>query len=225
MSRERLTLPAGLVSFRAAAPKAAPGAPAAPAAPPAEVPATGGAGGLSVAELKELQRRAFERGAAAARAELAAKFDAAFADLRRAKEACERERRAERDAAGPFAVELALGLADEVVGATLRDGRHDVRGLVETAVDEALPLADGSPLVAELHPEDLARLEQILALRPLAAGAVVLRANPSAPRGSCRVAAGGAEVACDPAERMRAAAARVRAEAARRFAEDSHDAL
>jgi flagellar assembly protein FliH len=246
---------AGVVSFRAtlkpkpgagASPVAAnapvrpattPGAVAAPAA--AAAPASAANGGdptpsaaaallasLSAAELKDLQRRAYERGADLTRGELAQRFDRAMADLERTRAALEEERRALREAAGGFVVELALGLAEEMLGAALRDGRHDVRALVEAATKEALPIADAGPLTASLHPDDLAELEQALALRPLSlARDVELRADPALKRGACRVSSGGAEVSADPAERFKTAAARVRAAAAKLYLGGGDDPL
>ncbi len=230
MSRDSVPLTAGVVSFRATIRRATP----APASAPVQAPVPTSSpvdsasmlAGLSTSELKDLQRRAFERGAELARAELSQKFDQAFRETLASRAALEAERKALRETAGAFVTELALGIAEELLGAALQDGRHDVRRLVEAAVAEALPVADAGALTASLHPEDLAELEQAVSLKPLAtARDVVLRADPSLARGACRILSGGAEVSADPAERFKLAAQRVRAAAAKMFQGGGHDPL
>ncbi|HYC76230.1 MAG TPA: FliH/SctL family protein [Planctomycetota bacterium] len=231
MSRERLSLPAGVVAFRAA--PARPGSVATPdgagasgAAAPAAPQTAAPAAGVTAPELKEMQRRAFERGVAFARHKFAERLDAALAAVDASRRELEASRAAERPAVAAFAVELAVGLAEEMTGCTLRAGRHDVRAAVEAAVAEALPTAAGAPLIAHLNPEDLAELEQAVAVRPLQAAAdATLRGDPTLRRGACRVTCGGAELLCDPHDRLRAAAARLRQAAAQIFAEASGDAL
>ena len=222
MSRDSVPMTAGVVSFRATLRRVAP-APASggvPSPAPVAAPLDQAAmlAGLSAAELKDLQRRAYERGAELARVELAKSFDDALKETLKARSALEAERKALREAAGGFVTELAIGLAEEMLGAALRDGRHDVRRLVEAAVAEALPVADAGPMTAALHPDDLAELEQAIALKPLSAARdVELRGDPGLRRGACRILSGGAEVSADPTERFKLAAVRVRAAAAKLF--------
>jgi flagellar biosynthesis/type III secretory pathway protein FliH len=219
MSRERLTIPAGVVAFRAA--------PAAGAPSQKNVESPAAAGGLTALELKDLQRRAFERGVETARAEAAEAFGGLLDALRGAVDDLFAARKIEREAMQGFAVELAIGLAEEMTGAALRDGRHDLRALVESAAAEALPFVDDAATTAYLSPDDLSAVEQLVALRPLSIGRdATFRADPSLPRGACRVVCGGAQVTCDPSERLKTAAKRLRDLAARKLAEGAgHDAL
>src|ERR1043165_7875073 len=125
MSREVITLSSGVVSFRRAAVStgAAATSPAGSASSVKSVPARG----LPVAELKEIQRHAFERGQKFERDRIVGRIGELAVALERAREALDRSRAEERSALAAFGVEIALGVAAELVGDVVRDRAHDVR--------------------------------------------------------------------------------------------------
>ncbi len=225
MSLERLVIPRGLVAFRA------PAAPA-PVGTPTPAPVQSGtAGGLSVGELKDLQRRAFERGCEFERRAIATRFSGLLVSLERAIEQLEHDRATDRAACATFAVEVALGVADQLVGSAVRDGAHDVRKIVETLLHEALPALGDAALVVALNPADLSDLEALRAQTggdgrraesPLggAGGRVQMVADAVVPRAGCLIRAAGAELSTDVQIWITAIAKRLRAVAR----EDGKDA-
>ncbi len=221
MSHERLILPRGLVSFRAAPTSVpAPAAGAQPAAAPSAVAPP--APGLSVAELKDLQRRAFERGCEFERKNLDSRFNAMIVDLERAAEALAHQREDERKLTAQFAVEVALGVAEILVGNAVRQSAHDVKKMVDTVLHEAVPSIGDQAVIVALNPADLAELEVVRAQSRASGGEaanalsdswsrVRLHADAGVPRAGCQVRAGGAELSTDVHARLSVIGERLRA--------------
>jgi flagellar biosynthesis/type III secretory pathway protein FliH len=198
-----MVLPKGIVALRAL--------PAAPPGPPA------GGFALRACELKDLQRRAFERGRAFEREHAVLALQGLLAGLEGAIKALDELRAAERRDVAQFAVLVALAAAEELVGSAVRSGGHDVRGLVDAMLEEALPGIGQGPVEVAVNPDDLGALTGLAGPEapPELSGRVRVAGDPALPRAACRVRAGGAEILSDPRLRLAAMAERLRAVADR----------
>jgi flagellar biosynthesis/type III secretory pathway protein FliH len=204
MSPERMALPRGVVAFRAL-PGSAPAGPAA-ATPSGCVP-------LPALALKEVQRRAFERGREVERERAAEEIAHLLAKVEEAVAALDAMRAAERAECARFAVEVATAVAAELVGAAAASGAHDVARGAEAMLEEALPGLGGGPIELAAHPADLDALSEWAGRKapPATTGRLRLVPDPDLPRGSCRLRAGGAEILADPRLRLATIAGRLRA--------------
>ena len=140
---------------------------------------------MPVHEVKDLQRRAYERGRAHATEEQGVALAAAIEALSRAaaatREACEQL----LNEGSAFAVRLACVMTEELVGRALDAEHHDVRSLLDRSLAELFP--DGLPetrITLRGHPDDLARLAAPLREK---GGTIELRPDSEAARGAFRV--------------------------------------
>lgn len=207
MSPERLTVPRGVVALRVV-PAHAAGTAAAPVCVP-----------LPPFEIKEIQRRAFERGQAVAHAALDAQLGKLMAALDRAVADLGAARLRDHAELESFGVELAMTVAAQVVGEAVRTGACDVRALAMSVIEEALPGLGAGEVRLLVNPEDLASLGAFASSRDSREGRIRVAADPDVGRGGCRLEAAGAEVIADPKARLAAIAERLRAVAA-----EKHDA-
>ncbi|MGH0033705.1 MAG: FliH/SctL family protein [Myxococcota bacterium] len=178
-----------------------PSGPSAPAAGP-EPAVAGGAPAETLAptpepSVEELQQRAFEEGREAGRAELpwtdAEALRTARSALERSAAELDRARSATLSSQQSAVVELALAVAEQLVGQRLASDPSLLMGVVE----RALSRLDGSePSRVALSPDDLATLrrdrEEDLAL--LAERGVRLEADPGLAAGDVVVRAGALQV-------------------------------
>lgn len=203
MSRERMALPRGIVAFRAVP------AGDAEAAATRCVP-------LAPVELKEIQRRAFERGRVVEREELAARLGTLLEQLASAAQALDAARKADRDHLARFGVEVAMAAAGSLVGAAVLAKTHDVRAQVGLLLEEALPGVGPGPLQVAVNPADLQALSDLTGQGgpPATLGRLTLAGDPDLPQGACRIRAEGGEFLADPKVRLVAMADRLRALAA-----------
>jgi flagellar biosynthesis/type III secretory pathway protein FliH len=207
MCPERMTLPRGIVALRAV-----PSGGEAPQGGGAEPPCVP----LRPLEIKEIQRRAFERGRDVERERVAERLGSLVASLESSVKALEEARTREREELASFGVELAVAVAEHLVGTAIRAGTHDVRRLVDLLLEEALPGLGQAPLQLAVNPADLDALGDIGSGKdPRAhAGRIHLVADAELPRAACRIRAGGAEILADPKVRLAAIAEKLRAIAA-----------
>jgi flagellar biosynthesis/type III secretory pathway protein FliH len=202
MSRDRVALPRGIVALRVLP---ADGAAPAPAA------MSSGCVPMPPLELKELQRRAFDRGQAVERDALGSRLGALMTGLERAIAELGEARARDRAELAAFGVDLAMAVAARVVGDAIQAGRHDVVGLVESVLDEARPGLGSAPVQVFVHPADFDALAEFPAARERACGdRIHVAADPAVTRGGCRIEAGGAEVLADPIARLGAIGERLR---------------
>ena len=170
--------------------------------------------GLSVADMKVVADRAFERGREAGRLEVDRRCGDVLAALETLVAGLKADRARERAALTAFGIDLAVGLTRELVGDVVAADAHDIRRLVDLALETALPSAAGSPVTLRLNPDDLSRLENGLKTHPFGAGIPVqLVADGALSRGSVKVFSGGAEVDADLSRRLAAMAAALHAKA------------
>jgi flagellar biosynthesis/type III secretory pathway protein FliH len=206
MSRERMAMPRGIVALRAVA---APPPGSAPAEAPRCIP-------LAPLELKEIQRRAFERGRAVEREELAARLGALLAALAASAGELDAARSADRGHLARFGVEVALAAAGDLVGSAVKSREHDVRAQVSALLEEALPGIGPGAIQVAVNPADLEALSDLCGpgVPPAVAGRVVLAGDAGLAPGACRIRADGGEFLADPQVRLAAIADRLRAVAA-----------
>jgi flagellar biosynthesis/type III secretory pathway protein FliH len=205
MCPERMALPRGIVALRAIA-----------SGPPQEGDPGSRCVPLSPVELKDIQRRAFERGRTVERDELAASLGTVLARIADAAALLESARRADREYLGRFGVEVALAAASQIVGAAVASKEHDVRAQVEALLEEALPATGPGALQIAVNPADLETLSSLAGPGgpPGLAGRLTLAGDASIAPGACRIRAGGAEFLADPKARLVAIADRLRTMAA-----------
>jgi hypothetical protein len=194
MSREAEVLPVPvnrrLVSVRLRA-----DAPARPAPEDPRIPAT---------EVKELQRKAFERGRAVEAAEWTHRFSKLLEQLGRAQRSLEEAREEDRRDAETFAARLAALAAEKLLRVLVDDGRYDVVSMVRAVLDEIGFAASGPGVKVRMHPDDHAALAAALRAEPgqVFAGGIEWAADPAVPKASFDVSAGGTEFYAHLAERL-----------------------
>jgi flagellar biosynthesis/type III secretory pathway protein FliH len=203
MCPEKVALPRGLVALRAV--------PSGPAAVAGSAPE--GCVQVPPTELKEIQRRAFERGRACEREAFADRLAGLLGGLADARQAVDAMRAEERRNLARFGVEVALAVAKSVVGRAVDAGAHDVKALVDSLLEEALPGLGTGPLQVAVSPADLAALGDFAGAGAPAsvAGRVQVVSDPALPRAACRIRSGGAEILADPALRLAAIGEKLRA--------------
>jgi flagellar biosynthesis/type III secretory pathway protein FliH len=207
-----MALPRGIVALRAVP---AGGPAGAEGAPPRCVP-------LAPPELKEIQRRAYERGRAVEKEELAARLGSLLDQLASAAQALDAARKADREHLARFGVEVAMAAAGTLVGAVVQSKTHDVRAQVDLLLEEALPgIGPGSIQIA-VNPADLQALSDLTGPGgpPAIAGRLTITGDPELPQGACRIRAEGGEFLADPEVRLAAIAERLRTMAAAEHADD-----
>jgi flagellar biosynthesis/type III secretory pathway protein FliH len=206
MCPERMALPRGIVALRAARPAGSPGA---VAAEERCVP-------VPPLELKEMQRRAFERGRACERAEFGEKVAGLLENLAAAGAKLDAMRDEDRRNLSRFGVEVAMAVAEHVVGAAVAASVHDPKALALALLEEALPGLGNGPIQVSVNPADLEALGDFAgAGAPTAvAGRIQVIADPELLRAACRIRSGGAEVLADPALRLAAIGEKLRSIAA-----------
>jgi flagellar biosynthesis/type III secretory pathway protein FliH len=206
MCPERMTLPRGIVALRPLAPagSAAAGGEAARKEACVQVPPP---------ELKEIQRRAFERGQARERETFTGALAGLLESLAEAGAKLDAMRAEERRNLARFGVEVAMAVARHVVGTAVAAGSHDPKALVEALLEEALPGLGTGPLQVAVSPADLTALEDFAGAGAPAsvAGRIRVVADPALPRAACRIRSGGAETLADPEMRLAAIGEKLRA--------------
>jgi flagellar biosynthesis/type III secretory pathway protein FliH len=199
-----MPLPKGIVALRLA-----------PSAPGGEGPPETRCVPLAPLEIKEIQRRAFDRGRACEREELGARLAGLLQGLSASLEALDERRRKDREELARFGVDLALAVAESLVGRALAAGAHDARRLAETLLEEALPGLGAGALEIAVNPADLEAVRDLGREGASAApGRLRVVGDAALPRAACRIRAGGAEVLADPGLRLQAIAERLRGLAA-----------
>jgi flagellar biosynthesis/type III secretory pathway protein FliH len=201
-----MALPRGIVALRAVPPNP-PGA--GEAAPARCVP-------LAPQELKDIQRRAFERGRAVEREELAGRLGSLLEELASAAQALDAARKADREHLARFGVEVAMAAAATLVGSAILARTHDVRAQVDLLLEEALPATGPGSIQVAVNPADLEALSDLTGPGgpPAVAGRLTLAGDPPLPQGACRIRAEGGEFLAEPKVRLAAIAARLRTMAA-----------
>ncbi|MCB9834128.1 MAG: hypothetical protein H6807_16825 [Planctomycetes bacterium] len=143
--------------------------------------------------LKELQRRAFERGQAVEREHGSRAFAALCARLeaqaRTQTEARENDRRRLEE----FATRLALMVAEKLTYSRIATGEHDVAAMVRELLGELGPAAEGAPVKLRLFPGDHALVLEAAARGELALDGIAVTADPT-------IGAGCAVLATDEVE-------------------------
>lgn len=136
---------------------------------PAAMPATSQAGGPPPSEavrrhfdIKELQRRAFERGREVERQRLAPPITELLERMAAAEAARESAHVDDRRRVESFAVGLAMAVAERLTRALVSNREHDVRAMVEDLLERSGARdQDDEQLVLALDPEDHARLMEL----------------------------------------------------------------
>lgn len=113
--------------------------------------------------LKELQRRAFERGAELERKEWTKKLEKLTADIAALQKARADEKVAADAEMREFAVRLASYTIEKLVHATVEEGRHDPKKMIEDVLAELRPREIDSRIEIHLNPDDHAHLLAALA--------------------------------------------------------------
>lgn len=139
------------------------------AAKPAETTATAGAGSTPAADarrrhfdIKELQRRAFERGRAVERERLAGPTKALIDRLAQEADARARTEVDDRSRVEDFAVSLALAVAERLTHALVAHREHDVRAMVQELLERSSAGGEANEeLQLALEPDDHARLVEM----------------------------------------------------------------
>jgi len=198
LSRRAVVLPRGLVAVRARTAAVA-GDPEPAAAPTASAPCSEVSG--PAVDLKELQRKAYERGYAHAVEQRGASMEAASSALTEAAEALRAARARDEEELAGFAVRLATTIAEQLVGEVIDQGEHDVNEMVRRVLDAVMPEVDEGTAELHGHPEDLELLPTTLLH-----GSTALKrhGDPSMDRGSFRVHAGDIEFYSGVEERLSA---------------------
>lgn len=165
-------------------------------------------------DIKELQRRAFERGVALERQQSSTLLHGIAQQLETAAREIEQRRAQDRAAVEEFSVKLGMMVAQRLVGTTIEEGRHDPAAMVREIIDAAVPDAVDGPVRVLVHPDDHVRLLSIDegTEEPLPA-AVELVPEPAMERGSFRVEYGDNEYWSHMNERIAALSARLLQEA------------
>jgi flagellar biosynthesis/type III secretory pathway protein FliH len=163
--------------------------------------------------LKEVQRKAFERGRRYEREQVAAEVGALLARLEESVQALDAMRAAEKADAARFAVEIATAVVEELVGSAIRTGAHDAGRLAASMLEEALPGIGAGPIELAVNPADRDALADFATrgAPPAVIGRLQIVSDPALPRAACRLRASGAEIVADPRLRLAAVAARMRA--------------
>jgi len=113
---------------------------------------------LILTDVKEMQRKAFERGREVERKESGDLLRAAASHLAEAFHDLHRARLSDAAELGDFAVKLACVVAEALTGRIVEADEHDVRGLVDKVLAEALPEMKDDEIRLYGHPEDVSRL-------------------------------------------------------------------
>ena len=145
-----------------------------------------GGGPSGHSRLKEVQRRAYERGVAHEREQWTKKLDRLAAEVAAERADAGRRRAAEAAEIESFAVRLAAQVAEKLVHGAVAAGRHDVRAMVADLLEQ-LSLAESAPgPEIRMHPDDHAHLVASLAERPASRplDAAALVPDPGVTRGS-----------------------------------------
>lgn len=147
-------------------------------------PAGGAAAESEPARAADAAERAAQAAAAAAR-EDARRLDQALQQLNASLQANLERRREDRAALTALAVDLATVAAGQLALSQISAGQLDIPGIVARTLAQ-LPQTDA--VEAALHPEDLRQLnQQPSAPLPWDPSQLRLVADPSLPRGACRV--------------------------------------
>ncbi len=152
--------------------------------------------------IKELQRRAFERGRALEREESAGLVRAITRKLDETVTRHLEALRADRERIEDFAVKLALLVARKAVKTALDSEGVDVGVLVRDALSEIDFSARKGGVTVHLHPSDHALILPIVAGGEWDPREVVFEEDPSLNRGDVRIVAGHAEFYSSVMERL-----------------------
>lgn len=104
--------------------------------------------------IKDLQRRAFERGVAVEREQWTKRVDAFLKGAEARLLAVETARTQDLARIEDFAVRLALYAAERITGAMVDAGHHNVKRLVEDALAEIGAAKTTARIEVRLHPDD-----------------------------------------------------------------------
>jgi flagellar biosynthesis/type III secretory pathway protein FliH len=127
-------------------------------------PASDGAPGRS--HIKDLQRRAFERGVAVEREQWTKKIEKLAAQVSSHVQSSIMQRTASTGEIEEFAVRLALVIAEDLTRAAVDESRHDVRAMVAEVVAEIGGRGVPKRLEIRMHPDDHAHLVAAMAEKP-----------------------------------------------------------
>ncbi len=152
--------------------------------------------------IKELQRRAFERGRAVEREESAGLVRAISQRLDESTVRHLEALRQDREQIEEFAVKLALLVARKAVKTALDSEGVDVEVLVSDALSEIDFSSRKGGVTVQLHPSDHALLLPIIAGGEWDPREVVFEENASLNRGDVRITAGHAEFFSSVMERL-----------------------
>ena len=152
--------------------------------------------------IKELQRRAFERGRAVEREESAGLVRAISQRLDEAVVRHLEGLRQDREQIEEFAVKLALLVARKAVKTSLDSEGVDVGVLVNDALSEIDFSARKGGVTVQLHPSDHTLLLPIIAAGEWDPREVIFEENASLNRGDVRITAGHAEFYSSVMERL-----------------------
>ncbi len=169
----------------------------------AAAPAVSPGAAARAAEVKEIQRRAFERGRAVEAAEWSHRLEKLLGALAAAEAELRRAREADRRSAEAFAARLAAVAAERLVHAVVEEGRHDIRAMVQGVLAEVGVAPGDEGVRVRLNPEDHALLTTWGQAAPAEDG-IAWTPDPAMPRGSFEVSHRGIDFYASLTERLEA---------------------
>lgn len=153
-------------------------------------------------DIKELQRRAYERGVTTERERISNTVEKILSgvasDVRTSLE------RAESDRAGmeEFAVRLATVVAEKLVGRVLDEGSHDVVAMVRDVLEDIVEADRKQGVTVRLNPEDESTLRSAISDGTFSGEGLDIVGDPRLDRGSFAVVAGECELMADMTDRL-----------------------
>ena len=153
-------------------------------------------------DIKELQRRAFERGREVERQEASTRLAALVKQLAESAADLTRRRKLDEERASTFAVELSTLIAERVTRTVLREGGHDVEALVNEVIAAMGTIQAQSGIEVRLAPEDHARVISAIAGDAFEGQGLAFVADRALAPGTLRMIAGDTEFHSSALERI-----------------------
>jgi len=152
--------------------------------------------------MKEIQRRAFERGVSVERAKYSATLKELLDLVRDQADQIREAMLTDREKIEGFAVKLAVSVAEKLTCTMVTDGSYDVVAMVRTLLEEVDSTTRSNGLVLKLNPDDHQAVLEGAENTALNLDGIEAVADAMIPKGSPHLIGGDTEYYADMKERL-----------------------
>lgn len=152
--------------------------------------------------IKDIQRRAFERGVTVERAKYSATLNELLALVKAQAEAVQQGIEADRERIEGFAVRLALQVAEKLTRSIVDAEAHDVVAMVKDLMREVDSDTKSKGITLRLNPRDHAAVVEAADATQIDVTGINLVTDPATPMGSPVLVGGDTEYYADLTERL-----------------------